>query len=438
MNAVAIDTVWVVVAGCLVLLMQAGFAALEMGLSRMKNAGAVAAKIIVNFSLALVAFWAIGYAIAFGDGNGFAGATAWFIEIGNDSGVASLGYSGVDEATKFFFQAMFAAVALAIVWGTMLDRARFVTYLPFAAVFVGVIYPIIAHWAWGGGWLAQNGFQDFAGSGVVHVTGAFAGLAGAIVIGARIGKYRDGRPQPIPGHSMPLAILGVLILWVGWMGFNAGSFLGAVGKPIGEVIVVTNLAGAFGVLGAVMMARLLLGTFDIGMMGNGAIAGLGAIAGPCAFVDPWAGALIGLVAGCAMVPVVLLIDRARIDDPIGVFAGHGIGGIVGVLSLGFLTTADAAERLGGRPGLFYGGGLDQLGWQIVGLAAIAAFAFGSAYVVFFLIKKTMGLRAREKDEMAGLDISEHGMFGYPERFIEVTGAEPEEPSAHTGGTLPAR
>ncbi len=434
MQNVAIDTVWVIVAGCLVLLMQTGFAALEMGLSRMKNAGAVAAKIIVNFALAIVVFWAVGYAIAFGDGNGFAGATGWFLEMGNAGGVSSLSYSGIDEATKFFFEAMFAAVALAIVWGTMLDRGRFITYLPFAVLFVGIIYPIVTHWVWGGGWLFEKGFQDFAGSGVVHVTGAFAGLAGAIVVGARIGKYRDGKPQPIPGHSMPLAIIGVLILFVGWMGFNAGSFLGAAGKPIGPVIVVTCLAGAFGVLAAVVMGRLLLGSFDIGMMGNGAIAGLGAIAGPCAFVQPWAGAVIGLVAGAAMVPVVLLIDRRRIDDPIGVFAGHGIGGIVGVLAAGFFTTAEAASSLGGRPGLVYGGGFTQLGWQFVGLVAIAAFAFGTAWLAFTLINVTMGLRAPEADEMSGLDISEHGMFGYPERFIEVIGAEPEEPTSLVGST----
>ena len=438
MNAVAIDTVWVVFAGCLVLLMQAGFAALEMGLSRMKNAGAVAAKIVVNFALALVVFWAIGYAIAFGDGSGFGGATAWFIDIGNSHGVAALSYSGIDEPTKFFFEAMFAAVALAIVWGTMLDRARFVAYLPFAILFVGLVYPIVTHWVWGGGWLSQHGFQDFAGSGVVHITGAFAGIAGAIVVGPRIGKFRsDGAPNPIPGHSMPMAVLGVLILWVGWMGFNAGSFLGAVGKPIGMVVVVTNLAGAFGVLGAVVMSRLLLGTYDIGMMGNGAIAGLGAIAGPCAFVVPWAGAVIGLVAGCVMVPMVLLVDRMRIDDPIGVLAGHGMGGIVGVLAAGFLTTTDAAATLGGRPGLFYGGGAAQLGWQAIGMVCIAAFAFSTGYAAFWLIQKTIGLRASESDEMAGLDISEHGMFGYPERFIEVIGAEPEDAHSHVGGSLPA-
>ena len=436
MNAVAIDTVWVIFAGCLVLLMQAGFAALEMGLSRMKNAGAVAAKIIVNFALAIVVFWAIGYAIAFGDGSSFAGATAWFIDIGNSNGVQALQYSGIDEATKFFFEAMFAAVALAIVWGTMLDRARFVAYLPFAILFVGLIYPIVTHWVWGGGWLFQNGFQDFAGSGVVHITGAFAGIAGAIVVGPRIGKFRaDGKPNPIPGHSMPLAILGVLILWVGWMGFNAGSFLGAVDKPLGTVIVVTTLAGAFGVLGAVVMSRLLLGTYDIGMMGNGAIASLGAIAGPCAFVDPWAGALIGAVAGCVMVPMVLLVDRMRIDDPIGVLAGHGMGGIVGVLAAGLLATPEAAASLGGRPGLFSGGGAAQLGWQALGMVCIAGFAFVAGYLAFWLIEKTIGLRASEADETAGLDISEHGMFGYPERFIEVIGAEPEDAHSHVGATL---
>ena len=436
MGNVAVDTVWVIVAACLVLLMQAGFASLEMGLSRMKNAGAVAVKILVNLALAVVVFWAVGYAIAFGDGNGVIGATGWFVGF-DGQGVASLAYSGVDEPTKFFFEAMFAAVALAIVWGTMLDRARFVTYAPFAVLFVGLIYPIVTHWTWGGGWLSANGFQDFAGSGVVHVTGAFAAIAGAIVVGPRIGKFRDGRAQPIPGHSMPLAILGVLILWVGWMGFNGGSFLGAVGKPIGEVLVVTTLAGAFGVLGATVMSRIMLGTFDMGMLGNGAIASLGAIAGPCAFVEPWAGALIGLLAGCVMVPMVLVIDRLRVDDPIGVFASHGMGGVIGVLAVGFLTTADAAERLGGRPGLLYGGGVAQLGWQAVGLIAIGTFAFVAGWLAFMLIKVTMGLRAPARDEMAGLDISEHGMFGYPERFIEVSGAEPEEPVSHAAGSAMA-
>ncbi len=433
MNA-AVDTVWVAFAGCLVLLMQAGFAMLEVGLTRMKNAGAVAAKVLVNLAFSFAVFWAVGYAFAFGDGSGFIGSSAWFLDIANPDGVASLAYSAVDEPTKFFFQATFAAVALAIVWGTTLDRIRFGAYLPFAVAFVGVIYPIIVHWVWGAGWLFELGYQDFAGSGVVHVTGAAGALAGAILLGPRLGKYREGRPQPIPGHSMPLALLGIFILWVGWMGFNAGSFLGVVGKPIGEVIVVTNLAGAFGVLGATLMARLVLGTLDIGMMGNGAIAGLGGIAGPCAFVEPWAGAVIGLVAGSLMVLVVLLVDRVRVDDPIGAIAGHGLGGIIGVLGAGLFTTPAAAQALGvGQAGLVYNGSFAQLGDQVVGLGAIAAFAFAASYAVFWVVRATVGLRAPKEAELAGLDISEHGMFGYPERFIEVHGAEPEEPVLITGG-----
>ena len=423
----AIDTVWVAFAGCLVLLMQGGFAMLEVGLTRMKNAGAVAAKVLVNLAFSFAAFWAIGYAFAFGDGNDFVGASGWFLELGNGQGVQSLAYSVVDEPMKFFFEATFAAVALAIVWGTTLDRIKFGAYLPFALVFVGVIYPIVVHWVWGGGWLSTH-FQDFAGSGVVHVCGAAGALAAAMLLGPRIGKFREGRPQPIPGHSMPLALLGIFILWVGWMGFNAGSFLGAVDKPLGQVIVVTNLAGAFGVIGATMVARLKLGTLDMGMMGNGAIAGLGAIAGPCAYVAPWGGAVIGLVAGSLMVLVVLAVDRIRVDDPIGAIAGHGLGGVVGVIGAGVLTTPSAAKSLGvGHEGLVYGGGFGQLGWQLIGLACIGAFAFTASYAVFWVIRNTMGLRAPEEAELAGLDISEHGMFGYPERFMEVSGAEPEEP-----------
>jgi Amt family ammonium transporter len=426
MEAAAIDTVWVVVAGCLVLLMQAGFAMLEVGFSRMKNAGAVMAKVLINMCLAFAVFWAFGYAIAFGDGTDAVGATGWFIDLGNSSGVPSLAYSVVDEGTKWFFEATFAAVALAIVWGTMLDRVKFVAYLPFAVLFAGLIYPIVVHWQWGGGWLFQHGYQDFAGSGVVHVCGATAAFAGAIVLGPRIGKFRDGKAVPIPGHSMPLAILGVFILWVGWQGFNAGSFLAAVGQDLGRVIVVTNLSGVFGVIGATLTARLVLGTLDIGMMGNGAIAGLGAIAGPCAFVSPWAGGVIGLCAGVLMVFVVLGVDRIGVDDPIGAVAGHGGGGLIGVLACGFFTTPSAAAALGGDEGLFYGGGLTQLGWQLVALGSIVAFTFTTSYLAFRALHALAGLRAPEEAELQGLDMAEHGMYGYPERFIEVLGATPDD------------
>ena len=432
-TAVAIDTVWVVVAGCLVLLMQAGFALLEVGFSRMKNAGAVMAKVVINLCFAFAVFWAVGYAIAFGDGTDLFGATGWIIELGNPDGVPSLAYSTVNENTKWFFEATFAAVALAIVWGSMLDRVKFGAYLPFAVLFAGVIYPVVVHWQWGGGWLAQNRFQDFAGSAVVHVCGATAAFAGAVVVGPRLGKFRDdGRPVPIPGHSMPLAIVGVLVLWVGWQGFNAGSWLGAVGHDLGRVLVVTNLSGVFGVLGATVVAYLLLGTLDIAMMGNGEVAGLGAIAGPCGFVAPWGGAAIGLAAGSLMVLIVLGVDRIGVDDPIRAVAGHGGGGVIGTLAPGLLTTPSAAALLGGREGLVYGGGLAQLGWQALGLAAIAGFTFVASWLAFTAIARTVGLRAPEHAELQGLDIVEHGMYGYPERFIEVLGATPDDPVSTIG------
>lgn len=430
-QAAAIDTIWVAVSAILVLFMQAGFAALEVGFSRMKNAGAVMAKVLFNAAVSIGAFWAIGFAIAFGDGSDFMGSTGWFLHGGAES-FSALDYSAVDINTKFFFQATFAAVVIAIVWGTMLDRVKFGAYLPFAIIFAGVLYPIMVHWVWGGGWLTsgENFFQDFAGAGVVHVSGAIAGLAGAIVVGPRIGKYRDGKPIPIPGHSMPLAILGVLILWVGWQGFNAGSTLGAVDQPIGQLLLNTNLSAVFGILAATVVSRVLLGTLDVGMMGNGAVASLGAIAGACFWVDAIGACIVGATAGSVMVLLVVAVDRLGVDDPIGAVAGHGGGGVVGVLAPGLLTT-EAAAAAGGQPGLFYGGGLEQLGWQAVGLVAIAGFAFASAFILFYVIEKTVGLRATGEAEMEGLDISEHGMYGYPERFISVIGASAEDVPSDT-------
>lgn len=435
MDTTAIDTVWVALAAILVLFMQAGFATLEAGFSRMKNAGAVMAKVLINAAFSIAIFWAVGFGIAFGNGNDFLGTTGWFLEAGGVGAFESLDYSAVPIDLKFFFQATFAAVVVAIVWGTMLDRVKFGAYLPFAAIFAGVLYPVTVHWVWGGGWLTngENFFQDFAGAGVVHVAGASAALAGAIIVGPRIGKYRDGKPIPIPGHSMPLAILGVLILWVGWQGFNAGSFLAADPEGIARVILNTNISAIFGIMAASLVARLLLGTFDIGMMGNGAVASLGAIAGACVFVDPWGAAVIGAIAGTVMVLLVIGVDRLKIDDPIGAIAGHGGGGVVGVLAVGFLTTESAAKSVGGNPGLLYGGGVDQLGWQIVGLLAIGGFAFVSAYIVFTLISKTVGLRSSEEEEIGGLDITEHGMYGYPERFMDVVGATPESGPSRSNG-----
>lgn len=434
----AVNTMWVVVAAILVLFMQAGFAMLEIGLSRMKNAGAVAGKIVINLAITFLMFWSIGFALGFGDGNDFVGSAGWFLGNADASGDAqslglfdfgnALGAYGLPIEAVFFFQVVFAAVSLAIVFGTMLDRTKFIAYVIFGIVFTGVIYPVVAHWTWGGGWLYQQGFLDFAGSSIVHLQGALAAIAGTLLLGPRIGKFRDGKPQPIPGHSIPLAILGVLILWVGWMGFNPGSFLGAVGYNFADVAINTNLAAAAGVIGATVGSLLMFKTLDVSQMGNGAIAGLVAITAPCAYVDPWAAVVIGLVAGLIVPPLVVLVDKLKIDDPIGCIPVHGISGVIGTLAIGLFATRERLDALslsGSEEGIFFGGGGHQLWVQFYGVMATIAFTFTCSFILFALIKWTVGLRVSEEDELAGLDISEHGMYGYPEQFIEVPGAFPE-------------
>jgi Amt family ammonium transporter len=352
--------------------------------------------------------------------------------LGLNSFMNAIGAYNIPVEAFFFFQVVFAAVSLAIVFGTMLDRTKFIGYIIFAIVYTGLIYPIVAHWTWGGGWLAQDGFLDFAGSSIVHLQGALAALVGTLVLGPRIGKFRDGKPQPIPGHSIPLFMLGVIILWVGWMGFNAGSTLGAVGLNFADIAVNTNLAAAAGVIGATLGALLMFRTLDVSQMGNGAIAGLVAITAPCAFVDPWAAVVIGVVAGFIAPPIVVLLDKMRIDDPIGAIPVHGIAGIWGTLAIGVFATEGRIGELGVGPGLVYGGSGEQLWVQFYGILATIAFTGAACLIVFLAIKYTVGLRVSEEEELAGLDISEHGMYGYPEQFIEVPGAFPES-TRHSAG-----
>jgi Amt family ammonium transporter len=440
---VAVNSAFVFIAAVLVLFMQAGFAMLEVGLSRMKNAGAVMGKILINVSIAFLMFWAIGFSIGFGTGNDFLGSSGWFLNNSNPAvDYASLAYSATNFEVTYFFQVVFCAVSLAIVFGAMLDRTKFIGYILFAIAFAGVIYPIVAHWTWGGGWLLQDGFQDFAGSSIVHLQGALAALAGAIVLGPRIGKFRDGKAVPIPGHSMPLMILGVIILWVGWMGFNPGSFLNAVGLNFADVAVNTNLAAAAGVIGATIGSLIMFKTLDVSQMGNGAIAGLVAITAPCAFVDPWAAIVIGLFAGLIVPPLVVAVDKIKIDDPVGALPVHGMAGIWGTLACGLFATEERATALAvGEGGLFYTGSGSQLWVQFYGVAATIGFTFTASLIVFLAIKYTVGLRVSEEEELRGLDISEHGMFGYPERFIDVPGAEPEDlphaPAPAPAGTATA-
>src|SRR3954464_686761 len=377
----AVDTTWVIVAACLVLFMQAGFLLLEVGFSRMKNAGTVVAKVLANLSVASMCYWAVGFALSFGGSGWFAGTHGWFLDTNNSNVFPAMAASDAAVPAKFFFQFVFCAVSLAIVWGTTLERIKFGAYLIYAVVFSSVIYPIISHWIFGGGWLQKSfGMQDFAGSTVVHLIGATGALAALLLLGPRQGKYgRDGKPNVIPGHSMPLVGLAVLALWFGWFGFNPGSTLGAIGGRFAEVVVVTNLAAAAGVLGAMGTIYLLTRTFDIGMTGNGAIAALVAITAPSGYVEYWAAPIIGFVAGVIVVGSVILVDR-KLDDPVGALSAHGVAGIWGTLSCGLFTSPRLAELNGiGKPGLVYNGSFDQLGAQGLGVAA----AFTSVFVVSF-------------------------------------------------------
>jgi Amt family ammonium transporter len=432
-DSVAINSVWVVLAALLVIWMQAGFAFLEIGFSRAKNAGTVVAKILTNFSIAAIAYWAIGFALAFGNGD-IMGTHGFFLRDYGDPQTA-FGIMGLSDATiesKWLFQFSFCAVSLAIVWGTTLERIKFGVYIIYATIFAALIFPIASHWVFGGGWLQSNiGMQDFAGSTAVHLIGATGALAVLLHLGARRGKYgADGRPRAIPGHSMPFFGLGVLILWLGWFGFNPGSTLGAMDGRFTEVALVTMLAAASGVLGAIAVAKWKTGTIDIGMAGNGAIGALVAITAPSGYVEAWTAPVIGVIAGIIVPLGVYAIDR-KIDDPVGALTAHGLCGIWGTLSCGIFTSPGlAAYNAVGDAGIIYNGSFSQLGAQALGVVTVFAFVFSVSWVTFWVIKKTYGLRVTAEEEDAGLDISEHGMYGYPEQFIpapELIGYSPAVP-----------
>ena len=427
-KTIELDMVWVGIACVLVFLMQAGFMFLEIGFSRQKNAGTGVAKIFVNFAIVTIAWWALGYGIAEGGGNDFFGTSGFFFHFDQVVGQGAEAFNVDASATMLMLFGMaFCAVSLAIVWGTTLERIKFGAYVIYAAVFGAVIYPLIAHAVWGGGLLSDIGgkpVMDFAGSSVVHLTGATGALAALLLLGARKGKYdANGSPRVIPGHSMPLVGLGVIILWIGWFGFNGGSTFESAGSFFGEVMLNTQLAAAAGVIGASLAVWLKSRTLDVGMAGNGAIAGLVGITAPSGFVEYWAAPIIGFVAGLIVVYAVLAIDRL-LDDPVGALSAHGLAGIWGTLAVGIF----ASPRLiveGAGPGIWYGifgdesfsTAVGQLGVQ--GLAVVFTFVvvFAISIATFAAIKATIGLRVSEEEEEAGLDISSHGMYGYPEQFI---------------------
>ncbi len=449
-NSAAINSVWLILAAMVVMFMQAGFAFLEIGFSRGKNAGTVIAKILTNFSIAGLGYWAVGFALAFGAEHkglgGLIGTKGFFLRDFGDptTGFPVMGLSSATVEAKWFFQFVFCAVSLAIVWGTTLERIKFGVYVIYAIVFSTIIYPIGSHWVFGGGFLQQGhwlgtsiaGMQDFAGSTAVHLIGATGALAALLLLGPRKGKYGpDGAPRAIPGHNMPLFGLGVLILWLGWFGFNPGSTLLATDGRFTQVLLVTQLAACAGVLTAIITARLKTKSIDIGMAGNGAIAALVAITAPSGYVQPWAAPIIGGVAGVIVVYGVYFVDK-HLDDPVGALSAHGLAGIWGTISCGFFTSPKLAQyNAFGDPhgGLFYSGSPAQLIAQVVGFIIAFSFVFVLSYGTFWAIKQTYGLRVTEDEEDAGLDISEHGMYGYPEQFIPAPELIGWSPRGETSG-----
>jgi Amt family ammonium transporter len=429
---VGLDTMWVMVAAMLVFFMNAGFCMLETGFCRQKNAVNVLSKNLIVFALSTIAFWAIGFSLMFSDGGGlnsFVGGLGGMFLGGPDNSPAtgdayqgifsSLSWTGVPLAAKFFFQLVFAGTAATIVSGAVAERIKFVDFLIFSLLLVGIAYPITGHWIWGGGWLATAGFWDFAGSTVVHAVGGWAALMGAAILGPRIGRYNaDGTGNALPAHNMSIATLGTLILWLGWFGFNPGSTMAVGdGSYIAHIALTTNIAGAFGGLAATITAWLLLGKPDLSMIINGILAGLVAITAGCAFVDGFAAALIGIVGGILVVFAVRFFDRINIDDPVGAISVHLVNGFWGTLAIGLfaLGPSEAEGALysaGPEAGLLYGGGLAQLMHQFLGSLAVGGMIVLLSTIFWYALKAALGIRVSAEEEMLGLDIAEHGMEAY--------------------------
>jgi Amt family ammonium transporter len=404
-----VDSLWVFMAAVLVIFMQAGFALLEAGSTRMKNAGHIAAKQLLSFSIAAIAFWAVGYGLTFGNGT-WIGLDNFFLSTPTKAGTMPI------EIT-YLFQFSFAAVSLAIAWGGFAERAKLSVYILFGALFTILIYPVVGHWVWGSeGWLHVLGKQDFAGSTVVHLTGGVAALIATLMLKPRTDKYNsDGSVNSIPGHNQVYSVLGALIIWLGWFGFNPGSTLTLKDGFFGYIALTTNLAAAASVLGAMAMASIRHRKIEVSVMVNGLLAGLVAITASCAFVEPWAAIVIGLIAGSITIFSAEYLEKKGIDDPISAFSVHGVAGIWGTISTGFFAAPRLVEQVGvGSAGLFYGGGFKQLGVQTIGVAVSILYVAVATFIILSVIRVTVGLRVSKKEEHVGLDISEHGSYGYPE------------------------
>lgn len=433
------DTLWVMVAGMLVFFMNLGFACVESGMCRAKNCVNILSKNFIVFAVTSVAFWVLGWGLMFGDhpadSGGYIGTEGLFMVKGKDNspklfnadaalnkyeGVySSIGWTSVPLMAKFFFQLVFAGTAATIVSGAVAERIKYHTFIVFSVFMAILIYPVVGHWIWGGGWLQANkNFLDFAGSTQVHSIGGWAALTGILFLGPRIGKYgADGKVNAIPGHNMTAATIGCFVLWLGWFGFNPGSTMAADPGFIADVAVVTNAGAAMGTLTATITAWLLLGKPDLGMTLNGCLAGLVAVTAPCAYITVTSGLIIGGIGGILVVLSVIGFDRIKIDDPVGATSVHLVNGVFGTICIGLFADPDIMKSRALDPtkfkgGLFFGGGMDQLYAQLTGVVATAVYVLVVSSIVWAILKATMGLRVSKEEEIEGLDIGEHGNEAY--------------------------
>ncbi|MCX7847616.1 MAG: ammonium transporter [bacterium] len=416
----------------LVFFMNLGFATVESGFARAKNCVNILSKNFIVFAISSLGFLFLGWGLMFGDGTGFMGLKGlWFLTGADNSPATGDAYKGVYSAiswtgvpllAKFFFQLVFCGTAATIVSGAVAERVKYISFIIFSFAMAIYIYPIVGHWAWGGGWLSKLGFCDFAGSTVVHSVGGWAALVGAMMLGPRIGKYGpDGKPRAIPGHNLAMATLGGFVLWLGWFGFNPGSTMAANPTAISHIVITTNTAAAAAILSATATSWLLLGKPDLGMTINGCLAGLVAITAPCAYVSVASSLIIGLIAGVLVVLAVLFFDRRHIDDPVGALSVHLVNGIFGTLCVGLFAEKSIAQAVGGVEisGLFFGGAR-QFVVQLIGVAASALYVLVTSFITWLVLKLALGIRVSAQEEIRGLDIGEHGMEAYSGFQIFIT------------------
>ena len=420
---VVIDTIWVLITAKMVFFMNLGFAMVESGFARSKNCVNILSKNFIVFAVSSLGFLLLGWGLMFGDGNPFMGLKGLFFASGLDNSPAvgaaykgvysAISWTGVPMWAKFFFQLVFCGTAATIVSGSVAERIKYKSFILFSFIMTMVIYPIVGHWIWGGGWLATKGMFDFAGSTVVHSVGGWAALAGVLLLGPRFGKYTNGKINPIPGHNLSLATLGTFVLWFGWFGFNPGSTMNADPMAISHVAITTNMAAAAAIMSATILSWILLGKPDLGMTLNGCLAGLVAITAPCAFVSVTSSIIIGLIAGALVVLAVIMFDRIKIDDPVGALSVHLVNGVFGTLCVGLFAQDKIAGVATGN-GVFFGGGSKLFMAQLTGVVSVAAYTFILSLAAWAILKATIGIRVSLQEEIEGLDIGEHGNAAYPE------------------------